>query len=141
MNGQFYTAPDVQNAEHLVTKQERGTDHYFDAVLPQDRIRRPSSNRLGQRAPLPRCGDPTGETCSERHTDALANFLLNAARTSCDEFVRTPVEQEHRDRVRIEYVPYTLQQLAEQLIDTPCCQLAVGQGPKVRKTLAGLNVR
>ena len=90
---------------------------------------------------LPRCGDPTRETRSERHTNALTNLLLNAARSSGNELIRPSVEHQHCDRVRIKYVLHPLQQLAEQFVNIECCQLAVGQGLKVRKTIPGLTVR
>ena len=139
--GSVLAAPDMQNAEDLVAKQERGTDHHPDAVLPQDRIRDRRRVDVVQAHRLPRCRDPTCEAHSERHTNALTNLLLNAARSSRDELIRPFVEHQHCDRVRIKYVLHALQQLAEQFVNIKRCQLPVGQSLKVRETLPSLTVR
>ena len=68
---------------------------------------------------------------ADRHTDALADLLLDAACRPGHEIAGVLVEKQHRSRVGIDDAAHPLQKLDEQVLDVQSAQLAVGDRPEV----------
>lgn len=71
--------------------------------------------------------DSASETLPDRDPRSLANLLLQTPRGRGHQILRGRVEQEHGRRVDTEQLPYPVEQLGQEALDTEMGQRCVGQ--------------
>ena len=125
----------MENPNQSVAAQERETEHHFDALLPQQRIRDGRRIHPTEQDRTPCRSDPSCKPRTQRNPYALAHLLLDTSRGCRDKFLRCLIEEQHGRRIGTEHFANSCQELGQQIINVEMCQSRIGERLKARQTI------
>ena len=139
VNGSADSLPTCNTPMMSVPWIQRDAEHHLDPLLPEERVRDGGGVHARQSDGLHAGGDRSGEPVAERDSHALADLLLQPARSARNEIIRARVAQQDRGRVGDECGPDPVQQLGEQVVDVEARQLDIGYCQQMRQTISGVR--
>lgn len=103
---------DVHHADHTTLDLQRHAEHRADPALAQERVDYFGAAEILDHDRAHLGGDLSGEPSRNGYLDALADLLLQTARSTRDEHLAVLVEQKDRGGVDAENAARSLEQLA-----------------------------
>jgi hypothetical protein len=117
---------DVDDAEHLVVRDQRHPGHRLDPLLAENRVQHVGVVDVVEDDGPSIGGDSPREALAERDADAALDLFLDPLRGARDELVGCLVEKQKRSGVGVECVADAEQQLVEELVEHQVCERHVG---------------